>query len=184
MRRTPLLSTALAVGALVLAGCGSDDDGAATATGSSSSSAATSSAGTSSAGTSSADTGDAALATADTDLGTVVVDGAGMTVYVFDRDTPGSGASSCSGDCLAAWPPVVAASETPQVDGVTGEVGTITRDDGTLQVTLEGRPLYLWQNDTAPGDTTGQGVQGVWWVVTPDGTKVTETAAPAAQPAY
>jgi predicted lipoprotein with Yx(FWY)xxD motif len=172
MRRTSLLSTALAVGVLVLAGCGSaDDDRGGTA-------AATSSA----AETSAAE--DALLATADTDLGSIVVDGEGMTVYVFDKDTPGSGASSCSGQCLVAWPPVVAESETPEVDGVTGEIGTITRDDGTLQVTLEGWPLYYWQNDQAPGETTGQGVQGVWWVVTADGTKVTETAAPTALPAY
>ena len=172
MRRTSLLTTALAVGVLVLAGCGSDDDGGTAAAPGSSSSAA---------GTAAED---ALLATADTDLGSIVVDGEGMTVYVFDEDTPGSGASSCSGQCLVAWPPVVAESETPAVDGVTGEIGTITRDDGTLQVTLEGWPLYYWQDDTAPGDTTGQGVQGVWWVVTADGTKVTETAAPAALPAY
>ena len=114
----------------------------------------------------------------------IVVDGDGMTVYVFDKDTPGSGTSACSGGCLQAWPPVVADSESPTVEGVSGEVGTITRDDGTLQVTLEGYPLYLWQNDTAPGDTTGQGVQGVWWVVTPDGTKVTATPAPAASAGY
>jgi len=186
VRRTSVLTAALTVGVLVLAGCGSDDDagGTAAATGSSSSSTAGSStAGSSAAGSSAAAEG-AVLATADTDLGTVVVDGQGMTVYVFDEDTQGSGASSCSGQCLQAWPAVVADSEHPQVDGVTGEVGTITRDDGTLQVTLEGWPLYLWQGDSAPGDTTGQGVEGVWWVVTPDGTKVTETASPAALPAY
>jgi predicted lipoprotein with Yx(FWY)xxD motif len=185
MRRTSIITTALAVGALALSGCGSDDDGggggsSATGTGSGSSSATDSPAGSDSP----AATGDAVLATADTDLGTVVVDGQGMTVYVFDSDVPGSGTSNCSGQCLEAWPPVVAESDSPQVDGVTGEVGTITRDDGTRQVTLEGWPLYLWQGDTAPGDTTGQAVQGVWWVIGPDGTKVTGTTAPAAVPAY
>ncbi|MFW3169826.1 hypothetical protein [Geodermatophilus sp. CPCC 206100] len=178
MRRSSVLPRILTVGVLVLAGCGSDDGGTAGAAGSS--------AGASSEASSAAaePAADALLATADTDLGTVVVDGQGMTVYVFDRDTPGSGTSSCSGPCLQAWPAVVAESDSPAVDGVTGAIGTITRDDGTRQVTLEGWPLYHWQGDAAPGDTTGQGVQGVWWVVTPDGTKVTETAAPAALPAY
>jgi predicted lipoprotein with Yx(FWY)xxD motif len=173
--RSSVLPGVLAAGVLVLAGCGSDDAGgpaAATASPAEASSSAAEPA------------ADAVLATAHTDLGTVVVDGEGMTVYVFDRDTPGSGASSCSGQCLQAWPPVVAESGSPAVEGVTGEVGTITRDDGTRQVTLEGWPLYYWQGDAAPGDTTGQAVQGVWWVVTPDGTKVTDTAAPAALPAY
>jgi predicted lipoprotein with Yx(FWY)xxD motif len=52
-------------------------------------------------------------------------------------------------------------------------VGTITRDDGTVQATLDGWPLYYWQGDKAPGDATGQGVQGVWWVLTPGGARVT-----------
>jgi predicted lipoprotein with Yx(FWY)xxD motif len=161
MRKTSMLTVALAAGALVLSGCGSDDEPGTAAGATTSSSAASSSA-----------SADALLATADSDLGTIVVDGQGMTVYMFTKDTQGSGASSCSGQCLVAWPPVVADSEDPQVEGVTGEVGTITRDDGTVQATLDGWPLYHWQGDTAPGDTTGQGVQGVWWVVTPDGAPV------------
>ena len=168
MRRTTFLTTVLAGGVLVLGGCGSDGGDAGAEAGSSPAD--------------SSPAADAVLATADSDLGTVVVDAEGLTVYVFDKDTPGSGESACSGQCLEAWPPVVAESEDPQVDGVTGEVGTITRDDGTMQVTLEGYPLYYWQGDSGPGDTTGQGVQGVWWVVTPDGVKV--TAAPAAAPGY
>jgi predicted lipoprotein with Yx(FWY)xxD motif len=173
MRTTSILSAALAVGVVVLGGCGSDDDGNAGAAGESSPEAS-----------SSAPAEEPVLAAADSDLGEIVVDGEGMTVYVFDKDTPGSGTSACTGGCLEAWPAVVADSDSPTVEGVSGEVGTITRDDGTLQVTLEGYPLYLWQDDTAPGDTTGQGVQGVWWVVTPDGTKVTATPAPAASAGY
>jgi predicted lipoprotein with Yx(FWY)xxD motif len=177
MRTTSILSTVLAVGAVLLAGCGSDDGNAGAAGSSSSGSSSAPS-------SSSSSSGAAVLATADTDLGTIVVDGTGMTVYVFDKDTPGSGASACTGGCLQAWPPVLTDSATPTVDGVPGKVGTITRDDGTMQVTLAGSPLYLWAGDKAPGDTAGQGVQGAWWVVTPDGTKVTETAAPAAPPGY
>jgi predicted lipoprotein with Yx(FWY)xxD motif len=115
---------------------------------------------------------DADLAVANTSLGDIVVDRDGMTVYIFDEDTADSGKSACSGDCLAAWPPVATTSESPTVDGVTGEVSTITRDDGSLQVALNGLPLYLYAPDEAAGDVTGQGVGGVWWVVGPDGTKI------------
>ncbi|MET4640296.1 hypothetical protein [Mycetocola sp. 2940] len=123
-----------------------------------------------------AETSEAELAIADTSLGEIVVDGDGMTVYIFDKDTADSGKSACSGECLAAWPPVATTKESPTVDGVTGEVSTITRDDGSLQVTLNGLPLYLYAPDEAPGDVTGQGVSDVWWVVGPDGNKIDAVA--------
>ena len=180
MRTTSILATALAVGVVVLSGCGSDDDADAGASGDAASSAPASSAPSSSAAAE-----NATLASGDSDLGSIVVDSEGMTVYVFDKDVQNSGESSCSGDCLTAWPPVVADSDEPATEGVTGEVGTITRDDGTKQVTLDGWPLYHWQGDSAPGDITGQGVGGVWWVVSADGTKITTPAgssSPAALP--
>jgi predicted lipoprotein with Yx(FWY)xxD motif len=170
MRRTSILTAGLAAGLVVLGACGSDE-------GERSGARADSTPGTSAAG-------EAVLATAESDLGTIVVDADGRTVYVFDKDTPGSGESSCTGDCLAAWPPVTTDSDSPAAEGVTGEIGTIARDDGTSQVTLDGWPLYLWHEDQAPGDTNGQGVQDVWWVVAPDGTKITEPAAPADVPGY
>jgi len=157
-----------ALGLLVLAGCGSSTDEGGSAAGS----------GTSSAG----GTGDAVLTTADSDLGEIVVDADGRTVYVFDKDTAGSGQSACSGDCLAKWPAVEAESDAPEVDGVTGDVGTITRDDGTKQVTLGGMPLYLYAADSQAGDVTGQAVGGVWWVVAPDGTKIAGAPASSAPP--
>jgi predicted lipoprotein with Yx(FWY)xxD motif len=163
MRRTTFATTVLAIGVVALSGCGSGGDG-----GSAASSPAE----------------DAELATADSDLGTIVVDGDGMTVYVFDEDTPGSGKSNCTGGCLEAWPPVVTESDSPVVDGVTGDVGTITRDDGATQITLDGYPLYHWQGDVDAGDVTGQGVQGVWWVVAPDGSKIEEAPPPAAPDGY
>jgi predicted lipoprotein with Yx(FWY)xxD motif len=132
----------------------------------------------SSAGGTSASTAGATLKTADSDLGTVVVDAKGRTVYVFDKDQPGSGKISCSGDCLTKWPAVVPDGQ-PKADGVSGDLGTITRDDGTMQVTLDGSPLYLFAGDSKPGDVTGQAVGGVWWVVGADGKKITKTSAPS-----
>lgn len=87
-------------------------------------------------------TGDAALMVADSSLGEIVVDGEGMTVYIFDGDTPGSGSSACEGQCAANWLAVTSDEETPVVDGVTAEVGTITGVEGATQVTLNGWPLY------------------------------------------
>jgi predicted lipoprotein with Yx(FWY)xxD motif len=90
---------------------------------------------------------------------TILVAGSnGMTVYTFTSDTAGSGKSACSGGCLTKWPALtVAAGATPTAGtGVAGALGTITRaDDGSLQVTYNGLPLYFFQNDKAPGDTNG-----------------------------
>lgn len=116
--------------------------------------------------------GDAELAVAETSLGEVVVDGEGMTVYMFDSDTQGSGESTCEGQCAANWPAVTTDSETPVVDGVTGEVGTITGVDGATQVTLNGWPLYYFAGDAAAGDVNGQGVNDVWWVLSPAGERM------------
>jgi len=117
-----------------------------------------------------------ALDTASTSLGTVVVDGKGMTVYYYTKDVKDSGKSTCSGQCLALWPAVVAPSTNPQVDGVTGTVGTITRDDGTMQVTVNGLPVYTYAKDNTVGDVTGQGVGGVWYVLAPSGDAITSGA--------
>jgi predicted lipoprotein with Yx(FWY)xxD motif len=118
------------------------------------------------------DYSDALLTTADSDLGEIVVDGEGMTVYMFDNDTQGGDASTCEGECAANWPAVTTDSDVPAVDGVTGDVGTITGVEGETQVTLNGWPLYYFAGDSAAGDVNGQGVNGVWWVLTPDGEKV------------
>jgi predicted lipoprotein with Yx(FWY)xxD motif len=109
-------------------------------------------------------------------LGKIVVDGKGMTAYVFDKDTPGSGKSACTGACTGEWPAITSSSDKPKVDGVTGEVGTIAGADGAKQVTLEGMPLYTYADDSDVGDTQGQGKGGIWWVVSPAGEKITKTA--------
>jgi predicted lipoprotein with Yx(FWY)xxD motif len=112
------------------------------------------------------------LMTASSDKGEIVVDGKGMSVYYFTKDVKDSGKSNCTGDCLVAWPPVLTTNDTPTVEGVTGKVGTIDTPDGKKQVTIEGMPVYLWEKDKAPGDTTGQGVGNVWYLVAPDGAMI------------
>ena len=100
--------------------------------------------------------------------GTILVDAAtGMTVYNFTKDTKDSGTSACTGGCITTWPALtVAAGATPTGGaGVTGTLGTITRDDGTLQVTYNGLPLYFFKNDQAPGDLNG--VYENWVTVKP-----------------
>jgi predicted lipoprotein with Yx(FWY)xxD motif len=115
------------------------------------------------------------LATAQADkLGTIVVDGTGRTLYVFDKDTASPPKSNCDGDCAAMWPPVLAGTGTPQLDGVDAStVGTVTRTDGSKQLTLGGMPLYQFAKDSKSGDVMGQAVGGLWWVVGPDGKKIT-----------
>jgi predicted lipoprotein with Yx(FWY)xxD motif len=164
------LAAALLV-ALSLTGCssGAGSTGSASDEGASSSNPST----TPSPTESEDESGEYALETADTSLGTVVVDLNGMTVYVFDKDTQNSGTSVCEGDCLATWPSVTATDDAPEAEGVTGTLGTITRTDGSKQVTLNGWPLYLFAGDRAAGDVTGQGVGGVWWVVGANGEKIT-----------
>jgi predicted lipoprotein with Yx(FWY)xxD motif len=92
----------------------------------------------------------------------------GMTLYNFSKDTKDSGKSACTGGCLTTWPALtVAAGASPVAgDGVTGKLGTITRaDDGSIQVTYNGLPLYFFKNDKAPGDLNG--VYENWVTVKP-----------------
>lgn len=101
-------------------------------------------------------------------LGQILVDGDGRTLYMFTKDTKDT--TNCYDKCESAWPPLLQI-DTPTVgDGVDAKLlGTTTRKDGTIQVTYNGLPLYYYFKDQAPGDTTGQGVGSVWYVVAPDG---------------
>ena len=117
-----------------------------------------------------------ALSTGSTSLGAVVFNGMGHTVYLFTNDTPNSGTSTCTGQCAATWHAVTTTSPTPAVKGVTGTVATIKLADGTLQVTLNGWPLYTYANDSAIGDVSGQKVKGTWFAVSPAGNKITAAA--------
>lgn len=114
------------------------------------------------------------VATADSDLGTILVDGDGVTLYVFDNDTDGS--STCYDECAEAWPPLIGeVSAAGEVDASL--LGTTERTDGTMQVTYDGQPLYYFAGDGAAGDTNGQAVNDIWWVVGPDGAKITGAAS-------
>jgi predicted lipoprotein with Yx(FWY)xxD motif len=93
----------------------------------------------------------------------VLTNPAGMTLYTFDKDVAGSGKSVCNGECAIKWPPLAAASS----DKASGDYAVITRDDGTLQWSYKGKPLYLWINDKKPGDMTGDGVNNVWHTARP-----------------
>lgn len=116
-----------------------------------------------------------ALAAAETDLGSILVDGDGRTLYQFLNDDAGT--STCTGDCAERWPPFEATGEV-ETDGVEADlVGTMVRADGTEQVTYASMPLYHFAGDAGPGDTSGQGVGGVWYVVGPDGEPITGTTA-------
>ena len=103
-------------------------------------------------------------------LGTIVVDGDGLTLYVFLRDEAGK--SNCSGGCAQAWPPLVPSQVHLELagEGVNSElVGTMQRQDGTSQVTYNGRPLYNFSGDQQPGDANGQSSGRVWFVVSQAG---------------
>ncbi|MFF4160854.1 hypothetical protein [Streptomyces sp. NPDC001678] len=124
-------------------------------------------------------------------LNPVVVNGAGFTLYRFDKDSANPSKSTCNGDCASTWPPVVVAPGGKVfLDGVDKpKVGTVKRDDGSLQVTIGGWPVYRFSKDTKPGETKGQGVGGTWFGVTPDGKKAggaggnTGTGSPQPKPA-
>ena len=88
----------------------------------------------------------------------VLTDAKGMTLYTFDKDTAGDGKSACNGDCAVKWPPLMAAADAKD----EGEFTVVTRDDGSKMWAHAGLPLYYWFKDTKAGDTSGDGVGGVW----------------------
>lgn len=116
-------------------------------------------------------TGEATVSVSDTtDFGPIIVDGEGMSLYLFTNDTQNSGASTCTGECLVEWPALTTAGDAVAGEGADASLlGTITRDDGSTQVTYNGWPLYYFHEDAAAGDTNGQGVGGVWFLVSPAG---------------
>ncbi|TQK50585.1 putative lipoprotein with Yx(FWY)xxD motif [Streptomyces sp. SLBN-118] len=105
------------------------------------------------------------------ELGKVVTDSAGFTLYRFDKDTASPPKSNCEGQCAKTWPVVAAggASAAPGID--PSLIGEVTRSDGSKQLTIGGWAMYRYAKDTKPGDAKGQGVGGTWFASAPDGKK-------------
>ena len=171
MLRRPLVAlAALAAVGVLAAGCGSSNSGSGGGRpyggGSSAPTTAPASGGAS---------GVATVSATSTGLGTILVDGSGRTLYLFEKDQPNQ--SACAGACAAAWP-VDQSSGTPKAgSGVTASMlGTIKRGDGGTQVTYNQHPLYYFQGDSGAGEQNGQGVDAFgakWYVVNPAGAAVT-----------
>ncbi len=165
-----VLAVPLAAVALAAAACSSGSSSAAAPSATpSATSSAPSSATPSSTGTSAA--AGATIQTAHTSLGTVLTDGKGITVYLFEADTGTK--STCYGACTGAWPPVLSTGAPVAGSGATASLlGTTKRTDGKTQVTYAGHPLYYFTGSTKPGDVSGQGVNGFgakWDAVRPSG---------------
>jgi predicted lipoprotein with Yx(FWY)xxD motif len=179
--KNPLIYGCAAVAtAALLAGCGSSSksSSATTAAASTPASTATTQANTPAAATTTATPTAAVVVTSKpSKLGTILaVAPKKLSVYMFEADT--SSQSACTGACEGAWPPVTSASAA-QVSGgaVSGDLGTITRPNGSKQVTYKGHPLYFFAKDKDGGDAYGQGVKAFgadWYVLKPDGSKVDE----------
>ena len=99
---------------------------------------------------------------ADTSKGKTLVDGDGITLYTFDRDTA-PGKSACNGKCATNWPPFTATADIK----ASGDWTVIVRDDGAKQWAYKGKPLYRWMDDQKPGDVDGDGRNNVWHVAAP-----------------
>lgn len=169
--RAARLAAPLAAGALLAAGC--------------SSSATTSPAGGAPSGAASGGAAAAMVETHSGPDGTYLTDGSGRTLYLFMADT--AGASNCNATCTALWPPLTTAAAPAASSGVNAaNLGTITRSDGTKQVTYSGHPLYYFAQDSSAGQTTGQGNPGFgakWWIVSPAGSAITGQGGGAGTPA-
>ena len=100
-------------------------------------------------------------------IGSYLTDEKGMTLYLFKKDSPGKSACGAANGCLEKWP-VFHSTKIEPAEGVdAASIGVITRDDGLKQTTYKGLPLYYFFKDKAAGDTLGQGVNNVWYIVAP-----------------
>jgi predicted lipoprotein with Yx(FWY)xxD motif len=169
-RRMSAIVVAALLALPLLAGCGSSGGGS---TSGGSTAAAGGGAG------SQQGSGPATIKTSSAGLGTILVDGSGKTVYLFERDSGPT--STCSGACLAHWPAVTTHGKPQASGGASASMlGTTKRGDGTMQVTYAGHPLYYFAGDGATGDVNGQGVDAFgakWYVVGTSGAAVTRSAS-------
>jgi predicted lipoprotein with Yx(FWY)xxD motif len=158
----------LAAAALLAAACSSGGGSSSAATPASSSPAAASSG-------NAAASSSLIISTASSSAGPVLINGTGRAVYVWAKDAKDM--SACTGACASAWPPVQpTGTVTAALSAASSDLGTITRSDGTKQVTYDGHPLYYFSGDSGSGQANGQGSDSFgakWWLVTPSGAEVT-----------
>jgi len=172
-RRSPLILTGLAAGLLALGACGSAPSGSAPAP----TAAAPQMQGHDMPGMPGMQHGSGAVelwAVQSGALGTVVTDGSGHVLHRFDGDSAAPPASTCAGACASTWHPLLLPEgQQPELMGVdAAKVGTVHRADGGTQLTLAGWPLYTWASDDgALSGTAGQGTDGTWFAIAPDGSK-------------
>lgn len=173
------LIAVLGATALLAAGCGSSKSSSSTSAASAypteSEKSTSTAAATTPATTPASGSGMAVTVKHASKLGTILAAGPKkLTVYMFEGDKGAS--SSCSGACASVWPPVTSAgAATAAGTANSADLGTITRSDGTTQVTYKGHPLYFFAKDKDSGDAYGQGVKGFgsdWYVIAPSGSKV------------
>lgn len=158
--------------ALLVAACSTGSSGTAAA-------GSSSPAGASSSSAAAGGSGSTVITTVSSSAGTFLANGSGHAVYLWTKDS--SGMSACSGACAGAWPPVTTTGTVTASGGAkSSDLGTITRSDGTKQVTYDGHPLYFFSGDSGPGMASGQGNDGFgakWWLVSPSGSDVTSAVS-------
>ena len=174
MARTPVpVGLGAPVAAALLAAACSSGTGGSSGTAGSSGATATGSPAAQASGSAAA--GSTVIATASSSAGPVLINGSGHAVYLWAKDA--SDMSACTGACASAWPPVQASGTvTAAGSAKSSDLGTITRSDGTKQVTYDGHPLYYFAGDSGAGQANGQGSDNFgakWWLVSPSGTDVT-----------
>jgi predicted lipoprotein with Yx(FWY)xxD motif/plastocyanin len=120
-----------------------------------------------------------AVTVAQASVGAYLAGPDGRALYVFEKDSGGQ--SACTGQCATTWPPFTLPSgaTVAPASGVGGTFATITRQDGSSQVTYDGAPLYYYSGDQKAGDINGQGLNGLWFLETPAGTPAGSAASPS-----
>ena len=163
MRKSGLTVAALGALAVFLSACASNPS---SSPGSAYGGAATSAASPKASGGAMASEPKAAMLTIrKTKIGYVLANVRGYTLYWYSRDVKGGG-SACTGQCPGAWPAVTGKPAAVSGIKLNGFLGTITRPGGIVQATYNGYPLYTYAGDNGPGDIAGNGVGGVWHVIT------------------
>ncbi len=166
-----LFAALAAIAALAFTGCGSSDDGGGSGAGGGGYGSGGASTESTASETSSAETAAVVSTAAVGNLGKVIVDAKGFTLYDFHKDKGGK--SACYGACAKVWPPLTTTGKPEVGKGATAsKLGTIKRKDGTLQVTYAGWPLYTYEADRKPGDANGNDIDSFgaeWYALLPSG---------------